>query len=77
MNVYTLELTDIETACGVTLDDVAAELPRVLVRNDRVIVDANVGPALAGALARCAFAEPAVFAGFNEVGLSVYRRAGA
>lgn len=55
MSTYRIELSEVEIACGVTLDDVAAELPRVLMRgNDTVHIDGSLAPALAGAVARCA-----------------------
>ncbi|PZU04694.1 MAG: hypothetical protein DI630_00840 [Gordonia sp. (in: high G+C Gram-positive bacteria)] len=65
MTDYTHELTDIEIACGVTLDDVARELPRVLLREDRVHVDGRVSPALGGSVARAAFGT----ADFDFVGI--------
>lgn len=68
------ELTDTEIACGVTLDQVAELLPKVLVRNNRVIVPEDAPPALATAVARCAFGEPAVYTGHNQLGQPVYRR---
>lgn len=67
-------LTDTEIACGITLDQVAELLPKVLIRNNRVIVPADTPPALATSVARCAFGEPAVYTGHNELGLPVYRR---
>jgi hypothetical protein len=55
MTTYTeFHLNEIEQACGVTLDDVARELPRALLRDDFVIVPSDISPALAGAVARCA-----------------------
>lgn len=76
MKNYTLELSEVEIACGVTLDQVARELPRVLVRDGRVYIDGNVGPALAGATARAALGAPAAFVGLNQLGMSVYGAAG-
>jgi len=67
-------LTDTEIACGVTLEQVAELLPKVLLRNDRVILPEDTPPALATSTARCAFGEPAVFAGHNQLGQPVYRR---
>lgn len=57
MTTYTHRLSEIELACGVTLDQVARELPRVLVREGgaTVVVDATLPPALAGSVARAAF----------------------
>ena len=76
MKNYTLELSEIEVACGVTLEQVQELLPKVLVRNGVVIFPKDTGPALAGATARCALARPAVFAGLNSLGMPVYRAEG-
>lgn len=73
MSYYKLELTEIEVACGVTLEQVQEVLPKVLVRNERVIFPKFTPPALCGAVARCALAENAEFAGLNSLGLPVYR----
>lgn len=72
MATYTHTLTETETACGVTLEQVAHELTRVLVRGDRVYIAGTVGPALAGSVARCAFAGPVDFIGINTLGLLMY-----
>ena len=58
MTAYTHTLTELETACGVTLEDVARELPRGVFRQRgrSFVVDVNLSPALAGSVARCAFA---------------------
>lgn len=60
MNTYTHTLTETEIACGVTLEDVARELPRGVFRNEHVfphfVVSPECGPALAGSVARAAFA---------------------
>ena len=58
MSTYTHTLTDIENACGVTLEDVARELPRGVFRKggQTFVVSADTGPALAGSVARAAFA---------------------
>lgn len=75
---YIHELTEIETACGVTLESVALELKRCAVRpNGDVWVDGKIGPALAGSVARAALAGPAEYVGQNMTGCAVYRRAGA
>lgn len=55
MTRYTHELTATEIACGVTLDRVADELPRVLVRDHRVHIASDLSPALATSVARAAF----------------------
>tara|TARA_R110000782_G_scaffold186634_1_gene276846 strand:- start:3249 stop:3488 length:240 start_codon:yes stop_codon:yes gene_type:complete len=68
-------LTELEIACGVTLEGVAYELPRGLfIDNDTAfIVSGQAGPALAGSVARCAFGVPATYAGMNSHGDAVYR----
>lgn len=76
MKNYTLELTEIEIACGVTLEQVQELLPKVLVRGGRVIFPALTGPALASATARAALASPVEFAGLNSLGMPVYRAEG-
>lgn len=75
MNVYTHTLTDIEEACGVTLEDVARELPRGgFIDEGRAFVTDAASPALAMSVARAAYAGAAVrFAGLNALGWSVYR----
>ena len=72
MKTYTLVLTEVEKACGVTLEQVAELLPKVLVRQGKVIFPTYVGPALAGATARCALAHPAEYVGLNSLGHPVY-----
>lgn len=73
----TFTLTSTELACSVTLEDVARELPRVLIREAgaTVIVDGTLPPALAAAVARCAFgSHPHKYAGINrDLGLAIYR----
>lgn len=74
---YTHTITEIEAACGVTLDDVARELPRVLLRDGgaTAIVDGTLSPALADSVARAAFGgHPHTYAGMNgDLGLAIYR----
>lgn len=72
MNTYKLELTEIESACGVTLGQVAEVLPKVAMRGDYVLIPKDTPPALAGAVARCAFAGPVKFRGLNDYGMPVY-----
>jgi hypothetical protein len=73
---YTHTLTPLEIACGVTLEDVARELPRGLFIDNGTafIVAGTCGPALAGSVARCAFsgAYP-TYKGMNSLGDHVYR----
>ena len=76
MTTYTVELTEIERACGVTLDQVAEHLPRVAVRGDRVFMPPELSPALAGAVARAALGGPVEFIRINTLGLLMYERMG-
>lgn len=77
MALTTFTLTSIELACGVTLEDVARELPRAMLRDGHatVIVDGTLAPALANAVARCAFGSHTFkLAGLNrDLGLAIYR----
>ena len=75
MNTYMFEPTDIETACGVTIEQVQCEITRVLVRDGRVYVDGDVPPALSSAVARCALGLDAVeYAGRNlTLNLTIWR----
>ena len=75
--MYQHTLTEIETACGVTLDAVARELPRVLIRDygATIVIDGSLSPALSASVARAAFAgTPHDYAGCNrDLNLSIYR----
>lgn len=75
MSTYTFVPTELETACGVTTDDVARELPRGVFRdNDSIfVVSADLPPALAGAVARTALGGPVEYVGKHLFG-HVYRR---
>ena len=74
MNTFTL--TDIESACGVTVDDVTRERSRAAVRltpdGMRVLVDGDTPPALAGAVARMALGVGCERLGRNAAGHSIY-----
>lgn len=76
---YTHTLTETEALCGVTLDDVARELPRVLLRDggDTVIVDGPLSPALAQSVVRAALGgRPFQYVKLNEdLDLVIYRAA--
>lgn len=74
MNIYTHTLTEIETACGVTLEQVADVLPKVYLipGTGKVVLPRDTPPALASSVARCAMKVPCVFLGLNAVGLPVY-----
>ena len=76
MSAYSLELSEIEIACGVTLEAVAVELPlgRFVRDGDGFMVSKSASPALAGATARAAFAAPVEFSHL-AFGYPVYVRA--
>ena len=79
MTTYKHTLTDVERACGVTLEDVARELERGTFREggQTFVVDADLPPALAGSVARAAFAgEPVEYVGRTMLGRA-YCAAGA
>lgn len=73
--MYIHELTETEIACHVTLEDVQRELVRGLFFDGgKAFAVANdVSPAIAGSVARAAFAGPATFVGVNTFGQLVYR----
>lgn len=75
--MYQHTLTETEAACGVTLDDVARELPRVLVRDHgaTIVMDGSLSPALSSSVARAAFAGRShEYAGCNrDLSLSIYK----
>ncbi len=70
MNTYTHTLTDIEVACGVTLEDVARELPRGVFRRNGewFVVGEDLSPALASSVARCAFGGSVEYVGRTALG---------
>ena len=74
MTTYTTHtLTDLEEACGVTLKDVARELPRVYMPDSATaVLPAGLAPALAGSVARCAIGD-CVYAGLNGFDMPIYR----
>ena len=74
MATYVLALTELELACGVTLEDVARELPRGLfIENGAAfMVSRDISPALASSVARCAFSAPVKFSHLSN-GYPVYR----
>ena len=77
MHMYTHTLTPVEKACGVTLDDVARELPRGMFRTidgTELFIVPDVSPALAGSVARAAFAgEPVRFSHMTPAGPAYVR----
>ena len=72
-------LTSLELACGVTIEDVQREVPRLMLRDGgaTLIMDGTVPPALGSALARFVFGDretlPPTFN--HELGLVIYRLA--
>ena len=66
-------LTELEMACGVTLDKVTETATQTRTTNDRrVILPRDTGPALAGATARYILKARVDFVGFNMLGQPVY-----
>ena len=66
-------LTDIEVACGVTLDKVTEIAAQAHTTSDRrVILPKDTGPALAGATARYILRSRVDFVGLNILGYPVY-----
>ena len=76
MSAYSLDLSEIEIACGVTPSAVAVELSlgRFVRDGDAFMVSKSAPPALAGATARAAFAGPVEFSHL-AFGYPVYVRA--
>lgn len=74
MTTYTTHtLTALEEACGVTLEAVARELPRVYMPDSSTaVLPPNLAPALAGSVARCAIGV-CEYVGLNQFGMPVYR----
>ncbi|WP_029090045.1 hypothetical protein [Brevibacterium album] len=78
MRTYAFEPTEIESACGVTAEAVAEQLPKVYApaAEDFVAVPGDLSPALAGAVARTALAGPVEFQKIDAgMGLLIYRPA--
>lgn len=61
MPADTFTLTDIERACGVTMDDVHAYAATSYVTDDMAVIDRYASPAQAGAAARYLLAASARF----------------
>ncbi len=72
----TFTLTDIELACGVTLDDVHAYAATSYVSDDMAVIDRFASPAQAGATARYLLGAPVEFSHL-AMGCPVYVLAGA
>lgn len=80
MKTYTLVLTPTEEACGVTLEQCADVLAQgaFFASGELWAMPGNTPPALAGAVARCAFGGPVEFSHINrQTGYVVYRAASA
>lgn len=69
-----IELTELEIACGVTVDDVTALSQKTLVTDNKVVFPADVSPAEASVFLRCIGRENHVYSGRESVtGFFVYR----
>lgn len=75
MSAYKLELSELETLCGVTLEMVAEVMPRIMVRKGRVYLPTGIPPVLCGAVARCALAGEPKFVCISKLGYPVYKLA--
>lgn len=73
----TFQLSDVEVACGVTVDQVEAVRATAYVMHDgqSVAIAKDTGPALAGAAARMALGAPVEFDAINVFGNPLYRLA--
>lgn len=69
-------LTEIERACGVTVEDVLRTRRESYVFDNgrAVVVSGDVPPALGAAAARLALGGPASFVGRNQLRQNVYRK---
>ena len=68
------KLTEMEIACGVTVDDVTALSQKTLVTDNKVVFPADVSPAEASAFLRSIGRENHVYSGRESVtGFFVYR----
>lgn len=77
MHEYKHYLTDLEFACGVTLEQVAEVMPKVLLFDgDKVMIPRGTSPALATSVARCALACDSVdFVALSLAGeMPIYKR---
>lgn len=76
MATSTFTLNDLELACGVTIEDIQREVPRLMIRDAgaTLIVDGMLSPATCSALARFYFGDrDHTYTGINDLGLIVYR----
>ena len=62
-----IELTELEIACGVTVDDVTALSQKTLVTDNKVVFPADVSPAEACAFLRSIGRENHVYSGRESV----------
>ena len=76
MPTYRLELTETETACGVTYEDVQRVLPLGAFFGEFFCLPRDTSPALGSAVARAAFAGPVEFSHITKAtGYPAYRAA--
>ena len=71
-----IELTELEIACGVTIDDVTELSKKTLVTDNRVVFPADVSPAEASAFLRSIGRENYVYSGQEVVTRFVVYREG-
>lgn len=70
------QINEIESACGVTAEDVKrTRAESYITRDGAIVLPAATSPALASAAARYAAGGPVMFVGFNAYGQPVYRSA--
>ena len=69
-----IELTELEIACGVTVDDIIELSKKTLVTDNKVVFPADVSPAEASAFLHCIGRENHIYSGRESVtGFFVYR----
>ena len=61
------KLTELEIACGVTVDDIIELSKKTLVTDNKVVFPADVSPAEASAFLRCIGRENHVYSGRESV----------
>lgn len=69
------QLSEVEVACGVTVEQVRAVRIKAYIMHDKqsVAIPKDTGPALAGAAARMALGGPVEFVAINIFGNPLYR----
>ena len=62
-----IELTELEIACGVTVDDIIELSKKTLVTDNKVVFPADVSPAETSAFLRCIGRENHVYSGRESI----------